>query len=341
MKNLYLLTGILTASISAALASSPTPPSSTPSAAPTGPSPIAAFRTAASASIHPGAPGATPDSPADRINGSGIFGAVDQFANAATSAGVRSMGRPMSYRNQGPVLSLSGEYNYLNTNDSRLLGTDTQTHGGTVGALAIINSDMILGLNYSYNRVDSATNILGTFSNADQHFFSLVAAKSFMQFLSVGFAGGFGHTDVAILGAGGRTGADVETWSISPFIALSYKTGQLTTSLTTIYQYQNDRTSSPVITPITDDTNKIAVALRASYAATERLNLQASVKFTEILSGSGQSVGFPVSRNWTTFGARVSYNVSKPIEIYAGYAYDAFNRFLETHTVSGGVRYAF
>jgi opacity protein-like surface antigen len=336
MKNLYLLTGILTASISAALASSPTP---TPS--PTASARVVSFRTSELASLHPNAQGASPDGAADRINGTGIVTAVDALASVTTSAGVHSAGKPVVYPQQGPIFSLSGEYNYLNTNDSRLLGSDTQTNGMTVGALGIFNRDTVLGLNYSYNRVDSATNIFGNFNNSDQHFISLIAAKNFMQFLTIGFAGGYGHTDIAVRSAAATAGADVETWSISPFIALSYKTGRLTTSLTTMYQYQNDRTTATGIIPITDDTNKLAVALRASYAATESLKLEGSVKFTEILSGSGQSVGLPVGRNWTTFGAKVSYRVSQPVEIYGSYSYDAFNQFLDTHTVNAGLRYSF
>jgi outer membrane autotransporter protein len=59
------------------------------------------------------------------------------------------------------------------------------------------------------------------------------------------------------------------------------------------------------------------------------------------MAGAGQTLGLPVARNWATFGAKVSYNPLKEFEIYAGYTYDAFNQYLETHTVTGGLSYTF
>ena len=90
-KNLYLLTGILAASISSALAQSihTTTTSSAPtsSLAPVGGS---SFRNSVVASLHPGSPGARPDNRADAINNTGIFSAVDQLADAPTHAGVKA-----------------------------------------------------------------------------------------------------------------------------------------------------------------------------------------------------------------------------------------------------------
>jgi len=329
MKTQNLIIGILTASISTALATPPPPPA---------PSLATLFRAAAVTSLHPDAPGARTDNPADRLNSGAALNAVDQLTAVPTSAGVRSAPLPPK---QGPLFSLSGEYNYLNTNDSRFLGSDSQTHSLSIGGTGLFNGDFLVGLNYSYSRTDSAMNILGSYNNADQNFISLIVAKSFMQFLSIGFAGGYGHTDYTIVGPGGRLPANMDTWTVSPFIAASYQTGRLNTSLTAMYHYENDRTTAPGIAAITDDSNKISLTLRASYAATERLRIQGSVKFTEILSGSGQSVGLPVARAWATFGTKVSYSFSKALEVYAGYSYDAFNQFLETHTVNSGLRYSF
>ena len=341
-KNLYLLTGILTASISSALAqdihSTTLPSVPTSSLTPVGGS---SFRNSVVASLHPGSPGARPDNRADAINNTGIFSAVDQLADAPTHAGVRTVSKHVIPLGIPPIYSLSGEYNYLNTNDNRALGSDTQTHSMTLGGSVLLNGDFYLGLNYSYSATDSSVNRLGSYSNADANFASLVIAKSFLRFLSVGLAAGYGNTDYTIVGAGTRTPANMDTWSLSPFLSASYKTGALTTSLTAMYQFQSDHTTAATIGAINDDTSKYSLALRATYAATERLKLQALAKYTQVVSGGSQTPGLPDGRHWGTFGGRVSFAVTKPLEIYAAYAYDAFNIYLETHTITGGLRYTF
>lgn len=342
MKNLYLLTGILTASISSALAqdihatTTPSIPSSSP--APAGGS---LFRNSTLAALHPGSPGARPDNRADALNNTGIFVGLDQLADAPTHAGVRTVSKRVIPMGIPPIYSLFGEYNYLNTNDSRALGSDTQTHSMTLGGSVLLNGDFFLGLNYSYSATDSSVNSLGSYSNADANFASLIVAKSFMNWLSLGLAAGYGNTEYTIVGNGARTPANVDTWSLSPFISASYKTGALITSLTAMYQFQSDHTTAATIGALNDDTSKYSLTLRATYAATEQLKLQAMAKYTQVVSGGSQTPGLPDGRHWATFGGRVSFAVTKPLEIYAAYAYDAFHIYLETHTITGGLRYTF
>lgn len=341
MKNLYLLTGILSASISTALAQTHT--TSLPSVPTLSAGPIGgvSFKNSTLAALHPGSPGARPDNRADAINDTGIFSAVDQLADAPTHAGVRTTSKRNIPLGIPPIYSVFGEYNYLNTNDNRVLGSDTQTHSMTLGGSVLLGGDFFIGLNYSYSATDSAVNRLGTYSNADANFASLVIAKGFMRFMSVGLAAGYGNTDYTIVGAGTRTPANMDTWSLSPFLSASYKTGALTTSLTAMYQFQSDHTTAATIGAINDDTSKYNLALRATYAVTEQLKIQALAKYTQVVSGGSKTPGLPDGRHWGTFGGRVSFAVTKPLEIYAAYSYDAFNIYLETHTITGGLRYTF
>ena len=71
------------------------------------------------------------------------------------------------------------------------------------------------------------------------------------------------------------------------------------------------------------------------------MKIQLTAKWTDVLNGLGKNTNLPESRSWATFGTRVSYQVSKAFEIYGGYAYDAFNKYLETHTVTAGLKYSF
>jgi hypothetical protein len=327
MKNLYLLTGILTASVSTALATTPAP---APVALP--------FVSSTLVGLRPTTPGARPDNAADRLNGTGMYGAVDQFGEAGTSAGVRS--KTVTPIAPGNIFSISGEYNFINTNDSRLFGSDLDTHSISLLGSAFLNGNTFLSLGYSYNNATSGVNILGTSSHSDAHFFSVVAARSF-GFLSIGVAGGYGNTDYRINNRPlGITDANMDTWTVSPFVTGSYRTGRLTSSLTVAYEYENDRTTA-IGFKNTDDTGKITVALRETFAISEALKLQAFAKFTDVLHGITQLPGLPQQRAWATFGTKVSYFVTKPFEIYAGYSYDAFNRYLETHTATAGVKYSF
>ena len=327
MKNLYLLTGILSVSISTALASAPVPP------------PAPSFKTSPVTALHPTTPGARPDNAADRANGIGADAAVDTLAGAPTTAGVRSKAvvRPMA---PAMIFSLSGEYNYINTDDSRAFGSDFEAHTATIAGSVFMNGNTFLGLNYSYTNGTQAPTILGTSSHSDAHFISLVAARSFGQWLSVGVVGGYGHTDYTLNTAGVKTGANMETWSVSPFVTASYRSGRLTSSLTTAYAFETDHTST-VAGPNNDDTGKFSIALRESYAASERVKIQVTAKFTEVLNGLGVIPGLPQARNWATFGTRISYQPTKSVELYGGYSFDAFNRFLETHTVTAGLKYSF
>lgn len=334
MKKRSLLTSTLTASISTlAFASPPTlPPALTPS-----------FRSSSFLALHPDAPGARPDGRADALNNTGAFNAVDALGDVTTSAGVHSNKHVVVPHSNGPIISLSGEYNYLTTNDTRLLGADTQTHSMTLGASVLLNGDLYLGVNYSYSQTDSALYPTGLFTNGTSNYISLVVAKSFMRFLSVGVAGGYGNTGYDLTGPAGRvtSASDMDSWSISPFVSATLKTGALTSSLTAMYQYETDETTFRTGGVEHDDTGKFSLALRSTYSASERLKLQAFAKYTKLLNGSSRIPGLPESRNWAQFGAKVSFYVSKPLEIYAGYAYDAFNKSLETHTVTGGMRYSF
>ncbi|MCX6981368.1 MAG: autotransporter domain-containing protein [Verrucomicrobia bacterium] len=334
MKNLYLLTGILTASISAALASGPSPG---PAPATAGPS----FSNSAFSALHPNTPGARPDNAADRSNDLGISGAVDQFSDAPTTAGVKS--KTVIPTAHGNLITLSGQYSYINTDDSRAFGSDLVTQSATIGGTAFINGNMFLGLNYTYSNATSGVNATGTSSHSDAHFVSLTAAMSLNQFLSIGVSGGYGNTDYTIntrtVGAvKGR--ANMDTWSISPYVSASIKSGRLISALTAAYQYETDSTTGAGFAN-NDDIGKFSIELRETFLASERLKVAVSAKFTDVLNGLGQSAFLPQSRTWATFGGKVSYQASKALEIYAGYSYVAFNQYLETHAINAGLKVTF
>ena len=336
MKKLPLFAAILTTTIAPAFGS-PLPPA--PAPAPALANPAILFRTTAINISRPDEPGARPDNPPDRLANFGVTHAVDRLWETPTTAGVRSrkMAPPPPRR---PALSLYSDYSYINSDDSRLLGSDTRTHSVTIGGDIVLGGDWLLGMNYAFSAGSSSRDIFGSSDDTDANFLSLYAAKSFWRFLSVGVVGGWGRTEHDISTVAGDIGARTDTWSVSPFLAATYAVGPVTTSLTTMYSWENDRTRSAFAT-LDDHTGKFSVALRTTYAATERLRLQASAKFTTIPEGLNSTPGLPESRSWATFGARVSYFVMAPLEIYAGYAYDAFNSNLQTHTVNGGLRYNF
>ena len=345
MKNLYLLTGILSASISAAVAqthiTTPTLPTLPTSLASGSPGSGVSFRNSRLATLHPST---RPDDRGFANTDIGVFQAVDILANAPTSAGVHSTGKGKGYippTSAGPVFSLFSEYNYINSNDTRAVAGDTQTHSITLGGAALFHGDTLLGLNYSYSNGAARRNAAGTSAQTDANFITLVAARSFWRFMTVGVAGTYGHTDFDInaTAGGGKSHAFSDTWGVSPFLSASYKSGPLVTSLTTIYQYQNDELHTAGTT--SNDTGKFSVALHSTWSITERLKLQASAKYNQIIQGLNDTPGLPEGRHWATFGGKLSFNASKSLELYAGYAYDAFNVFLEDHTVNGGLRYSF
>ncbi len=337
MKTQHLLVGILTASIASAIATTPAPSTPTTTSTPSASSP--GFRTG-QVSLRANTPLARTDAASSRILDFGANIAVDQLNSAGTSAGVH---KPVIQPTRGPIYSLFTEYNYIYTDDSRALGSDVVTHAFTLGGSALFNGNTFLGVNYSYSNGTNARNSAGVSSQSDAHFFSLVAARSFWNFLSVGVSGAYGNTDINVNNtvAGTITPANMETWTVSPFISATYKTGALTTSLTAMYQYEYDNTSAPAGVKIVDDTTKFSLTLRSTYAVSEKLKVQASAKYNQILTGLAQAAGLREARAWATFGGRVSYNVSSMLELYAGYSYDAFNNYLETHTATAGLRYTF
>ena len=336
--NLYVLSGILTASISAVLAdtlpsvSSPSVPTLSPGGH--------GFRNSNLTTLHPST---RPDDRGFANTDIGVFQGVDILANAPTSAGVRTRTTSKGYIPPlaGPLYSVFSEYNYIKSNDVRAVAGDTQTHSVTLGGSALFHGDTFLGLNYSYSNGAAKPNNVGTSAQTDAHFVTLVAAKSFWRFMSVGVAGTYGHTDIDLnaTAGGGKSHAFSDTWGVSPFLSASYKSGPVVTSLTTMYQYQNDELHNNGTT--SNDTGKFTVALRPTWSITERLKLQASAKYNQIIQGLNDTPGLPEGRHWATFGGRLSFNPSKSLELYAGYTYDAFNVFLEDHTVTGGLRYSF
>ena len=48
----------------------------------------------------------------------------------------------------------------------------------------------------------------------------------------------------------------------------------------------------------------------------------------------------PEARNWATFGAKVTYALIGPLNVYAGFAYDAFNQSYNNYTAQGGLSFS-
>jgi hypothetical protein len=242
--------------------------------------------------------------------------------------------------------SVFTDYSYINIDDHRKFGSDGYTNSWSGGFDFTTKYDILLGALYSFSHDSLGSAFLNSETHTDSHFVSIYAAKSFLSFLNVGVSGSYGHSEIeselhAADGFRGRTTAsNVDTWNVSPFVGVSHRWGAFSTSFTTSYLYSMSDTSAPNRDTVSH-TGKVAFDLKLGYAITERLKLVGTARYTQAVVYEEADRDFPEDRSWATFGGKIIYRVTDPLELFAQYAYDAFNTSYDNHTVRGGMSYSF
>jgi hypothetical protein len=286
---------------------------------------------------------ARPDAPSYRISSFDTDRAVDALMSLPVTAGVASL--PVTGKEQvapapAPNLwfahpSFYAEYDYINSKDQRTNGADSITNSGVVGFDFVTIHEFLVGFTYSYSNRDANVSPLGLPDNEDSHFFSLYMAKSFGQWLNVGVSGGYGYTSTETLGA---DSGNEDTWTLSPFVGVSHSWGAFSASLTgsSIHTWTSTHDTPAGVGNTDDETGKVSVALKLGYAATERLKLQVTAKYVGMPYNEPATLGLPEARDWATFGGKVTYRLTEHFDLYAAYAYDAFNDSYHNHNVQAG-----
>jgi hypothetical protein len=286
---------------------------------------------------------ARPDAASYRISSFDTDRAVDVLMSLPVTAGVASL--PVTGKEQvatapAPILwfnhpSFYAEYDYINSKDQRAAGADSITNSAVVGFDFVTIEDILLGFTYSYSNRDANISPLGLPDNEDSHFFSLYIAKTFGQWVNVGVSGGYGYTSTETLGA---DSGNEDTWTLSPFIGVSHSWGRFSTSLTasSIHTWTSTHDAPAGAGNANDETGKVSVALKLGYAATERLKLQVSAKYIGMAYYEPTMPALPQARDWATFGGKVTYRLTEHFDLYAAYAYDAFNDSYHNHNVQAG-----
>jgi Autotransporter beta-domain len=287
---------------------------------------------------------ARPDAASYRISSFDTDRAVDALMSLPVTAGVESL--PVTGKEQvaaapAPILwfthpSFYAEYDYINSKDQRANGADSITNSAVVGMDFVTLENILLGFTYSYSNRDANPSPLGLPDNEDSHFFSLYIAKSFWQWVNIGVSGGYGYTSLETAGA--DAGYE-NTWTLSPFVGLSHAWGPFSASLTgsSIHTWTYTHNTPTGVGNDDDETGKVSVALKLGYSVTERLKLQATAKYIGTPYHEPAMVGLPEDRDWATFGGKVTYRVTEHFDLYAAYAYDAFNDSYHNHNVQTGV----
>ena len=299
---------------------------------------------------------ASPDNSAFRINNNVINQVDDRFADykKSATAGMESSKEmsqvapaptPVNGWFSHPFISVA--YNYINSEDKRPNGADSQTNAAVMDASVFTKYDILLGLSYLYSHRDAGVSNANLPTKEDSNFISIYLAKSFWQWMKIGVSGGYGYTSTALLGW--DTGNE-NTWNVSPFIILSHSWGPFYTSLTTAYQYI--WTNIYGIFPGTvgsgsdDKSGRINVEWKLRFAVTEKLTVQATAAYTGMTNYEPAPQNPPAlqklseAHNWATFGAKLTYRVIGNLDVFAGYAYDAFNSSYSNQNVRTGLSYS-
>jgi hypothetical protein len=288
---------------------------------------------------------ARPDNPALRISRS-VVDYVDERLrdhNKAITAGMTSS-KEMEHVVPAPTPgnewfshpSVFAEYDYIYSNNKQSNGVaDSHTNSATAGFSFFTKYDILLGLTYQYSDRDAGLGFLNFPDSENSHFFSPYLAKGFWQWLNIGVSGGYGYISTSRLGT--DTGSE-DSWILSPNVGVSHSWGAFSASLTTLYQYVwTDAFLQP--RDASDETGTVVVTLRIGYAVTERLAAEASAAYDGITTYKPAAQNL-LARNWATFGAKLAYALIGPLNVYAGFAYDAFNQSYNNYTVQGGLSYS-
>lgn len=285
---------------------------------------------------------ARPDAASYRINSFDTDRAVDALMSLPVTAGMESSKEVKQVAPAAaPVCvwfchpSFYAEYDYINSHDKRALGADSETNSAVVGFDFLTIYDILLGFTYSYSNRDADVSPIGLPDNENSHFFSLYTAKTFGQWLNIGVSGGYGYTSTETVGA---DSGNEDTWSLSPFIGVAHTWGAFSGSLTasSVHTWTSTHDTPTGVGNADDATGKVGVALKLGWAATERLKLQVTAKYTGMAYYETVTPALPESRDWATFGGKATFRVAQHCDVYLGYAYDAFNSSYNNHNVQAG-----
>jgi hypothetical protein len=281
-----------------------------------------------------------PSHPANLITTGAVTRAVDrlrELQQRGATAGAESKDYKESKEmppEESLNISVYGEYSYITSNDRRRLDMDSITNAGS-GGIDLTLGKTLLGLIYYYSHNSGASSSLRSNTSSDSNFVSLYAAHPIEPWLSVGLTGGYGHTDVDVLlrrdegRRSSRSGSDTDSWTGSPFVSLSYATGNFYASLTTTYQYLHTDT---------DDSGKLNFQVATGYQFADWISGEINGKFSQMLHNTRG--GEPEDDNWFGVGAKLKENITPNLAAYQGYNFSINDTFRE-HMFTGGLTYAF
>jgi hypothetical protein len=287
---------------------------------------------------------ARPDNPALRISRD-VVDYVDERLrdhNKAVTAGMESskeiqqvVPAPTPANEWFSHPSVFAEYDYIYSNNTQSNGADSHTNSATAGFSFFTKYDILLGLTYQYSNRDADLGSLNFPDSENSHFFSLYVAKSFCHWLNCGVSGGYGYISTSRLGT--DTGSE-DSWTLSPYLGVWHSWGAFSASLTTLYEYV---WTEAFLQPrdASNETGRVVVTLRLGYALTERLAVEASAAYVGITNYKPAAQNL-LAPNWATFGAKLTYALIGPLNVYAGFAYDAFNQSYKNYTAQAGLSYS-
>jgi hypothetical protein len=232
--------------------------------------------------------------------------------------------------------TLRAEYDYISSDDQRTNGADSHTNSATAYFGFFTKYDILIALTYRYGDRDADSSPLNFPDAENSHFFSLDLSKSFWQCLNIGLNGGYGYFSTAQLGT--DTGSE-DSWNVSPYVDVSHSWGAFSATLRTLYQYA---WTNAYLQPgdASDQTGRVVVTLILDYKMTERLSAAATAAYVGMTTYTSAAQNLPQARNWATFGASLTYALIGPLNVFAGFAYDAFNQGRNDYTVQGGLSYS-
>lgn len=287
---------------------------------------------------------ARPDNPALRISRS-VVDYVDERLrdhNKAVTAGMASSKEiehvvppPAPANEWFSHPSVFVEYDYIYSNNKQSNGANSHTNSATAGFSFFTKYDIFLGLTYQYSDRDAGLGSVNFPDSENSDYFSLYLAKTFWKWLNIGVSGGYGY--IATSRQGTDSGSE-NSWILSPYVGVLHSWGAFSVSLTTLHQYV---WTNAFLQPrdASDETGTVVVTLRLGYAVTERLAVEATAAYDGITTHKPAAQNLS-ARNWATFGAKLTYSLIGPLNVYGGFAYDAFNQSYNNYTAQAGLSYS-
>jgi len=303
-------------------------------------------------------PGLRPDDPATRTSNLAVTRAIDRLSNPqATPAPAVEPGKEVKEVKEVKDLttpacdgwfcnpSIFTEYDYVTSADKRTFGSDSHTNAFSLGGDFFTKGDILAGLIYTFNDQDDHAEFLKRRADEYTNLVSLYMARSIGTWINVGVAGGYGYTRVneTLFGPTGfGTGFADNQWNVAPFVGVAHTWGAFSASLTTTFVEEWDRFSAAEFTPgFESRTGLFEFTLRLGYAVTDKLKVEAYSTYVQAIDAPSALFFLPEDHNWWVFGTKISYQVTRPCQIYVGYEYAAFNDSYVDHTVRAGLSFAF